>query len=65
MHTVLGPILPPELTGTRYKVPVPDHPLFRPQRSWTYTSDELIPYYRKTVEDTTPELRQTHEASLS
>ncbi|MFB6273385.1 MAG: sulfotransferase [Salinibacter sp.] len=58
IHTVFGPLLPPELTGTRYKVPWPDHPLFDPPRSWAYASDELLPYYRKTSQDATPELRE-------
>ena len=51
MHTVFGTILPPELTGTRYKAPLPEHPVFKPPRSWTYACDELLPYYRKTVKD--------------
>ena len=61
MHTVLGPILPSELTGARYKVPVPDHPIYRPPRSWTYACDELLPYYRKTAQDATPELKRAFE----
>lgn len=58
MHTVFGPLLPPALTGTRYKVPWPDHPLYDPPRSWTYASDELLPYYRKTAEDVGEELKK-------
>jgi len=58
---VLGPILPPELTGTRYKVPWPNHPVFKPPRSWTYACDELLPFYRKTAQDATPELKQAFE----
>jgi len=61
MHTVLGPILPPELTGTRYKVPYSNHPVFKPPRSWTYACDELLPYYRKTARDATPELKRAFE----
>lgn len=57
MHTVFGPILPPELTGTRYKVPWPDHPLYKPPRSWTYACDELLPYYRKTAEDANAQIK--------
>jgi len=64
MHTVLGPILPPELTGIRYKVPWPDHPVFKPPRSWTYACDELLPFYRKTAQDATPELKQAFERVL-
>lgn len=64
MHTVLGPLLPPELAGTRYKVPWPDHPVFKPPRSWTYASDELLPYYRKTARDATPEIKRRLERVL-
>lgn len=64
MHTVLGPILPPELTGTRYKVPWPDHPVFKPPRSWTYACDELLPHYRKTAEDATPKLKRAFERAI-
>ncbi|WP_177193575.1 sulfotransferase family protein [Thermodesulforhabdus norvegica] len=58
MHTVFGPILPPELTGTRYKVPAAEHPLYNPPRSWTYACEELLPYYRKTAKDATPEIKR-------
>ena len=61
MHTVLGPILPSELTGTRYKVPWPNHPVFKPPRSWTYACDELLPFYRKTAQDATPELKRAFQ----
>jgi len=64
MHTVLGPILPAELTGTRYKVPWPDHPVFKPPRSWTYACDELLPYYRKTAQDATPKVKQAFERAI-
>ncbi|HDK25746.1 MAG TPA: sulfotransferase [Candidatus Atribacteria bacterium] len=59
MHTVLGPILPAELTGIRYKAPYPNHPIFHPPklRSWTYACDELLPFYRKTAKDATPALK--------
>jgi len=56
MHTVLGPLLPAELSGTRHRVPYPDHPLFKAPRSWTYACDELLPYYRKTADDATEEI---------
>lgn len=61
MHTVFGPVLPAELTGTRYKVPAQDHPIYKPPRSWTYACDELLPYYRKTAEDANPRAKQTLE----
>lgn len=58
MHTVLGPLLLPEFTGIRHKPPVPDHERLPPPRSWTYATDELLPYYRLTEADAEPELRQ-------
>jgi len=58
MHTVLGPVLPAELAGTRNKVPYSNHPVYRPPRSWTYACDELLPLYRKKAEDATPDLKQ-------
>lgn len=58
MHTVLGPILPAELTGLGYKVPNPKHTLFDPPRSWTYACDELLPIYRKTAFDANLELKR-------
>jgi len=45
----------------RYKVPWPDHPVFKPPRSWTYACDELLPYYRKMVQDATLELKRVFE----
>ena len=57
MHTVLGPMLPAPLAGTRFKVPSPHHPIFVPPRSWAYACDELLPLYRKTAEDATPGLK--------
>ena len=58
MHTVLGPILPAELTGLRYKIPNPKHPLFNSPRSWTYACDELLSFYRKTELDANPGLKR-------
>lgn len=58
MHTVLGPLLPSELTGARYKVPWPNHPVYAPPRSWTYASDDLLPFYRKTANDANDVLRR-------
>lgn len=61
MHTVFGPILPAELTGTKYKAPWPDHPLLVPPRSWTYACDDLLPFYRETADDATEELKACFE----
>lgn len=58
MHTVLGPMLPAELSGCRYKVPNSKHPLFYPPRSWTYACNELLPYYRRTALDANAELKR-------
>jgi hypothetical protein len=55
MHTVLGPTLPQELTGTVWKPLAPDHRL-DPPRSWSYATDELLPHYRETAADASREL---------
>jgi hypothetical protein len=57
MHTVLGPALPAPLTGTRFKPPVPRHPRSALPRSWTYAGDDLLPCYRRTADDASPELK--------
>lgn len=54
MQNVLGPILPAELTGIKYKVP-PDDVYTSPMRAWIYASDRLLPKYRLTAADATPE----------
>ncbi len=61
MHTVFGPALPSELAGIRYKVPLPDHPIYKPTRSWTYACDELLTYYRKTAKDANMEVKKRLE----
>ncbi|MFQ6675266.1 MAG: sulfotransferase [Fidelibacterota bacterium] len=62
LQNVAGPILPPELTGIKYKAP--PHPVLTPPRSWTYASDELIEAYRKTEKDYTPELESAFKGIL-
>jgi hypothetical protein len=64
MHTVLGPALPEPLAGTRFKVPVPGHPLFVPPRSWTYACDELLPHYRRTAADASAALKSSFQILL-
>lgn len=58
MHTVLAPILPSELSGTVLRVPRKDHPILTPPRSWSYATNELFPYYRKTSADASPTLKK-------
>lgn len=64
MHTVLGPVLPAPLTGTRFKPPLPRHPRSALPRSWSYACDELLPCYRRTAADATSELRATFRKVL-
>lgn len=49
MQNVFGPILPFNLTGIKYKVP--DHPIFKSLRGWSYAIDDSIDVYRKTEKD--------------
>lgn len=56
MQNVLGPILPPELTGIKHKVP--EHPDYPSPRGWLYAVDDLLPIYHKTEEDVTSEARE-------
>ena len=56
MSNVFVPLIPAALAGTRYKVPDPLKSQFITPRSWTYASNELLPFYRKTGDDATPEL---------
>jgi hypothetical protein len=57
LQNVYGPILPPELTGLRYKVQ--PHPELRGTRSWTYAVGDLLPHYRKQAGDATPQLARS------
>lgn len=56
LQNVYGLILPPELTGLRYKVQ--PHPELQGTRSWTYAVSDLLPHYRKRAGDATPQLAQ-------
>lgn len=49
MYNIFWPILPPTLTGAKYRMP--DHPDFPSPRGWTYATDELLPLYRNTADD--------------
>lgn len=53
MQNVMGPILPPELTGLHHKIP--PHPAY-PHRDWLYAIDDLLPLYRRRAQDATPEM---------
>ena len=56
MQNVLGPILPPELTGIKHKAPSDD--VFSTPRGWLYGTERLIDKYRNDETDATPELRE-------
>lgn len=62
MQNVLGPILPRQLTGIKHKVPRDDN--FPPPRGWLYAIDELIPKYRATRKDVTPEVQEKFKKML-
>ena len=49
MQNVFGPMLPFSLTGIKYKVP--EHPIFKSPRGWSYAIDDSINIYRKTEKD--------------
>jgi hypothetical protein len=53
MQNVMGPALPPELAGLHHQIP--PHSRY-PHRDWLYAIDELLPLYRKTARDATPEM---------
>ncbi len=57
LQNVYGLILPPELTGLRYKAP--PHSQYPAPRSWTYAVADLLPHYRKRAGDATPQLAQS------
>lgn len=56
IQNVFGAILPPELTGLRFKAP--PHPYLPAPRSWTYASRDLFQHYRKTHHDASLELER-------
>ncbi len=56
MQNVLGPILPPELTGIKHKAP-PDE-VFSTPRGWLYATDRLIEKYRNDETDVDSELKE-------
>jgi hypothetical protein len=62
LQNVYGPILPPELTGLRYKAP--PHPVLTAPRSWTFAARDLYPVYRKRAEDATPQLTDRLQSIL-
>lgn len=56
MHNVYEPILPKSLTGATHRMPKEDD--FPSPRGWVYASDPLLPLYRNTAQDVTPELKE-------
>lgn len=55
MQQVFGLYLPKELTGLRHKAP--QNSYFEPPLSWSYSSNGLLKYFRKTKEDFDPEIK--------
>lgn len=61
MQNVMGPMLPPALTGLQYKIP--PHSQY-PERGWLYAIDDLLPLYRQTETDATPHLREQFRRAI-
>lgn len=55
MQNVMGAILPGALSGLHANIP--DHPSY-PLRDWLYATDELLPLYRRTAKEATPEIKR-------
>ena len=62
MQNVLGPILPPELTGIKHKAPSDE--VFLTPRGWLYATDRLIQDYRNDQSDVNPELKRRFRGIL-
>ncbi len=61
MQNVMGDFLPAELTGLHAKIP--PHPDY-PHRDWLYAIDDLLPLYRKTADDATPEIKARFQKAI-
>jgi hypothetical protein len=61
MQNVMGSFLPPELAGLRHKAPSPTR---FPKRDDLYAIDELLPLYRKTAADATPEMGERFKQAI-
>jgi len=62
MQVVLGPILPPELTGIKHKIPIKSGLKF--PTHWLYAIDKYLPYFRNTAEDVTPEIKENFRKTI-
>jgi len=61
MQNVMGSCLPADLTGLHSKVP--PHPMFS-HRDWLYSTDELLPLYRKISEDFTADATRQFQRAI-
>jgi len=61
MQNVMGPLLPPDLTGLHHKIP--PHPLY-PHRDWLYAIDDLLPLYRRTAQDATQAMARRFDRAI-
>lgn len=61
MQNVMGDFLPAQLTGLHAKIP--PHPQY-PNRDWLYAIDDLLPLYRRTARDATPELKKRFQKAI-
>ena len=62
MQNVLGPILPPELTGIKHKIPLESGLEF--PTHWLYSADKYLSYFRNTAEDVTPEIKESFRKTI-
>jgi hypothetical protein len=61
MHRVMELYLPPDLTELYTEIP--EETNFR-NRAWLYATDMLLPSYRKTADDATPEMRRRFQRAI-
>ena len=61
MQNVMGDFLPAQLTGLHAKIPF--HPQY-PHRDWLYAIDDLLPLYRHTAIDATPEIKARFQKAI-
>lgn len=61
MQNVMGDFLPAQLTGLHAKIP--SHPQYS-NRDWLYAIDDLLPLYRHTATDATPEIKRRFQKAI-
>jgi hypothetical protein len=62
MQNVLGPILSPELTGIKYKIPAESGLKF--PTHWLYATNKYLSYFRNVQKDVTPEIKERFRKTI-